>query len=182
LRCPDKEVSYKMLSYLEKIRMENDSAGGMVSCRVMNVPVGLGEPVFDKLEADLAKAMMSIGAAKGFEYGSGFGSARLKGSDHNDEVVMANGNVATKTNHAGGIQGGISNGNEINFRVAFKPVSSIGKMQKTVDHSGDEVNLKIEGRHDVCIVPRAVPVVEAMTALVLADHLLRARTLSSGRE
>jgi chorismate synthase len=173
VRCPDTEISLQMLKYLDRLKEDNDSAGGIVRCIVGNMPVGLGEPVFDKLEADLARAMLSIGASKGFEIGSGFEAAHMLGSQHNDQYVVENDVVKTLSNHAGGVQGGISTGSDIDFKVAFKPVSSIGKAQRTVNKDNKEIDIVVEGRHDVCIVPRAVPVVEAMTALVLADHFLR---------
>src|SRR6185369_7755849 len=149
---------------------------GVISCVAQNVPVGLGEPIFDKLHADLGKAMLNINAVKGFEIGSGFEGTRLHGSEHNDPYYKEGKNIHTKTNHSGGIQGGISNGEDIFFRVAFKPVSTIMKKQMTVNSEGEEVEFTGKGRHDPCVLPRAVPVVEAMTALVLADHLLRHRT------
>jgi chorismate synthase len=153
-----------------------DTIGGVVSGTIRGVPAGLGEPVFDKLEADLAKAMLSINAVKGFEIGSGFASSAMKGSEHNDPFVSVDGHIRTMTNHSGGILGGISNGMEITFRVAFKPVSTLMMDQKTVNRSGEEVILKGAGRHDVCVVPRALPVVEAMAALVVGDHLIRHQT------
>jgi chorismate synthase len=144
---------------------------------VQACPVGLGEPAFDKLHADLAKAMLSINACKGFEYGSGFEGVKMRGSEHNDHFVNDNGNIKTTTNHSGGIQGGISNGMDIYFRVAFKPVATIVQAQDSVNEAGEKVSVEGKGRHDPCVVPRAVPIVEAMTALVLADHLLRQRTV-----
>jgi chorismate synthase len=146
--------------------------GGVVSCVVRNVPAGLGEPVFDKLEAALARAMLSIPATKGFEIGSGFGGARMRGSSHNDPFVQKGGRLGTRTNHSGGIQGGISNGEPIHFRVAFKPPATIGQAQNTVDFDGEPATLAAKGRHDPCVVPRAVPIVESMAALVLADMAL----------
>ncbi len=175
VRCPDEEISDKMLKYLEKLKIEGDTAGGVVSCVIKGLMVGLGEPVFDKLQAELAKAMLSINAAKGFEYGSGFKGAAMKGSVHND---LFRRDFTTETNYSGGIQAGISNGEDIYFRVAFKPVSTIMKPQKSVDKNGNEVLIKPTGRHDVCLVPRVVPIVEAMTAIVLADHYLRQKTIS----
>lgn len=177
LRCPDKAVSSQMQLLLKQLQEEGDSTGGIVSCFVQGCPTGLGEPVFDKLQADLAKAMLSIPAAKGFEYGKGFDSAAMKGSKHNDPFKNRDNKIAFASNHSGGIQGGISNGENIYFNVAFKPVSSIIKKQKTVDVRGNETEISIKGRHDVCFVPRAVSVVEAMTALVITDHLLRLKTL-----
>lgn len=173
VRCPDKETSEKMINLIKNIKDEGDSIGGIISCVVQGVPVGLGEPVFDKLQADLAKAMMSINAAKGFEYGAGFKSSGKKGSEHNDSFVIEDGEIITKTNNSGGIQGGISNGQDIYFNVAFKPTPTIKKEQQTIDKNGKKVIFSGKGRHDVCIVPRAVPVVEAMTAIVFADHFLR---------
>ncbi len=174
--CPDEDASARMSDLLDKLRKEKDTIGGTVNCIVTSVPPGYGDPVFDKLQADLAKAVMSIGGAKGFEYGAGFRSVLLKGSEMNDPFYMEADRVRTRTNHAGGISGGISNGEDIYFRVAFKAVSSIGLPQETVDKYGNSLQYSNSGRHDVCLVPRAVPVVEAMTALVMADHLLRFRT------
>ncbi|MBE9481335.1 MAG: chorismate synthase [Bacteroidetes bacterium] len=173
VRCPDKETSEKMIDLIKNIKDEGDSIGGIISCVVQGVPVGLGEPVFDKLQADLAKAMMSINAAKGFEYGAGFKSSGKKGSELNDSFIIKDGEIITKTNNSGGIQGGISNGQDIYFNVAFKPVPTIKKQQQTIDKNGKNIVFSGKGRHDVCIVPRAVPIVEAMTAIVLADHFLR---------
>jgi chorismate synthase len=171
--CPDPKASEEMISLLKKLKSEGDTTGGIISCRITGVPPGLGEPVFDKLQADLAKAMLTIPSVKGFEYGSGFSSAAMKGSAHNDSFIFRNKKITTSTNFSGGIQGGISNGNDIYFRVAFKPVPTLMMDQKTVTKEGKEVILKGKGRHDVCVVPRAVPIVEAMAALVIADHLLR---------
>lgn len=173
VKCPDRQVSDQMTALLMQLKQEGDSTGGVIECRINGCPAGLGEPVFDKLSADLAKAMMSINAAKGFEIGSGFAAAAMKGSEHNDPIVVTDGNIHTTTNHSGGIQGGISNGETIAFRVAFKPASSIRKTQKTVDKKGTPTEISIEGRHDPCVVPRAVAVVEAMAALTVADHLIR---------
>ncbi len=173
VRCPHPETAAKMISLIEEAKAEGDSLGGCITCVVKGAPAGLGEPVFDKLQADLAKAMLTINATKGFEYGSGFAGTRLKGSEHNDSFVADNGKVATITNHSGGIQGGISNGMDIYCKVAFKPTATIAKNQKTVDNAGQEVDLAAKGRHDPCVLPRAVPIVEAMAALVLADHWLR---------
>lgn len=176
VRCPDETVSEKMISYLKTLKAEGDTTGGIINCIISGAMPGLGEPVFDKLQADLAKAMMSINTAKGFEYGEGFRAATMRGSEHNDIFSGdKKGNISTTTNHSGGIQGGISNGNEIRFRVAFKPIATIMQSQPTVNQKGENINLKAKGRHDVCVVPRAVPIVEAMAALVLADHLLRNR-------
>lgn len=160
-------------AHLDQLREAGDTTGGTVSCSITGIPPGVGEPVFDKLQADLAKAMLSINAVKGFEYGSGFASAAMKGSEHNDPFVMQDGAIRTRTNHSGGIQGGISNGEEILFRVAFKPVSTLMAEQQTLNTSGEPVTFRGSGRHDVCVVPRAVVVVEAMAALTIADHLLR---------
>ncbi|KAB2918849.1 MAG: chorismate synthase [Bacteroidetes bacterium] len=173
VRCPHPETAAKMIALIEEAKAEGDSLGGCITCVVKGVPAGLGEPVFDKLQADLAKAMLTINATKGFEYGSGFDGTKLKGSEHNDSFITDNGKVATTTNHSGGIQGGISNGMDIYCKVAFKPTATIAKNQKTVDNAGQEVDLAAKGRHDPCVLPRAVPIVEAMAALVLADHWLR---------
>jgi chorismate synthase len=173
LRCPDTVVASHMADFLEHLRREGDTAGGTVSCVISGLPPGLGEPVFDKLDADLAKAMISIGGAKGFEIGSGFKSASAKGSEHNDSWFKDEDVLKTKTNNAGGVLGGISNGMDITINVAFKPVPSIGKTQETINNEGKQVVLEGKGRHDICLVPRAVPVVEAMACLVVADHLLR---------
>jgi chorismate synthase len=175
VRCPDELIAEMFLKKIEQVRKEGDTIGGVITCVVQNVPVGLGEPVFDKLSADLAKAMLNINAVKGFEIGSGFEGVKMKGSEHNDIFYNAGNRIRTKTNYSGGIQGGISNGEDIYFRVAFKPVSTIMKKQMTVNSKGEEVELIGRGRHDPCVLPRAVPVVEAMTALVLTDHLLRNR-------
>ena len=177
--CPDPETETRILDLLAKLKTDGDTTGGTVSCRIKGTPVGLGEPVFDKLQADLAKAMLSINAVKGFEYGSGFAGSAMKGSQHNDLFIIEDGKISTSTNHSGGIQGGISNGEEIYFRVAFKPVASLMKDQKTINHRGEPSVIKGIGRHDVCIVPRAIPIVEAMAALVMADHLLRYQTSGS---
>ena len=173
VRCPDPESSVKMEAYLKELKELGDSTGGIISCMIENCPAGLGEPVFDKLHADIGKAMLSINAVKGFEYGFGFESAAMKGSDLNDSFIKTEDGIRTETNYSGGIQGGISNGESIYFNVAFKPVASISSKQKTVNKSGKEVDLEIEGRHDPCVVPRAVPIVEAMAAMVIADHLLK---------
>lgn len=176
VRCPDSEVSDKMIQYIEEIKMAGDSTGGIVHCTISNPLTGLGEPVFDKLHADLGKAMLSINAVHGFDYGSGFESVTMKGSEHNDLFQKSKeGKIFTTTNNSGGIQGGISNGMDIYFRVAFKPVSTISKTQTTLNEKGEAIDLLVNGRHDPCVVPRAVPIVEAMAALVLADHYLRNR-------
>jgi chorismate synthase len=177
VRCPDPETAEKMIQHITNLKNTGDSTGGIISCIIRDLPPGLGEPVFDKLHADLAKAMLSINAVHGFEYGSGFAGSEMTGSEHNDEFYRnPEGHIKTKTNFSGGIQGGISNGMDINFRVAFKPVATIKKDQQTVTTKGEQTVINASGRHDACVVPRAVPIVEAMTALVLADHLLRYRT------
>jgi chorismate synthase len=173
VRCPDPEMAAIMEQRILEIRKQGDTIGGVITCVIQNVPSGLGEPVFDKLHADLGKAMLSINAVKGFEYGSGFDGTLLKGSQHND-LYQADG--STKTNLSGGIQGGISNGMDIYFRVAFKPVATLMQAQETINAQGESVTMQGKGRHDPCVLPRAVPIVEAMAALVLADHFLRART------
>ncbi|HET9801149.1 MAG TPA: chorismate synthase [Chthoniobacterales bacterium] len=182
VRCPDKVAAKKMISLIEKTRAEGDSLGGVIECVVRNAPVGLGEPVFDKLEADLAKAMLSLPATKGFEIGSGFSATRMRGSEHNDAFEMRGGKVRTATNFSGGIQGGISNGEEIYFRVAFKPTATIAREQKTVTASREQTKLAARGRHDPCVLPRAIPMVEAMAALVLCDHALRQRAVGPSNE
>ncbi|THD32522.1 MAG: chorismate synthase [Flavobacterium johnsoniae] len=169
VRCPDEATAKKMEDYIKEIRKQGDTVGGTITCVIQNVPIGLGEPVFDKLHAELGKAMLSINAVKGFEYGSGFCGARMKGSEHND---LYNPDGTTKSNLSGGIQGGISNGMDIYFRVAFKPVATIMQKQETLDIYGNIVEMQGRGRHDPCVVPRAVPIVEAMAALVLADYYL----------
>ncbi len=184
VRCPDSSTSQRMAALIEQVRGEGDSIGGAITCVMRGVPVGLGEPVFDKLNADLGKAMLSINAVKGFEIGSGFGAIAMRGSQHNDQIGVssvatgeARGEVVrTQSNRSGGIQGGISNGEDIVCRIAFKPVATIAKAQQTVDKSGQAVTLEAKGRHDPCVVPRAVPIVEAMACLVLADHWLRQRS------
>ncbi len=176
VRCPDPATAEKMIAQIEKARLERDTIGGVVTCVITNAPAGLGEPVFDKLHAELGRAMLSINAVKGFEYGSGFDGVRLRGSAHNDAIVNEGGKIRTKTNHSGGIQGGISNGEDIYFNVAFKPVATIMQDQESVDGEGNAVTVEGKGRHDPCVVPRAVPIVEAMAALVMADFVLRART------
>ena len=173
VRCPDRNTADRMISLIDSVRLDRDTVGGAVTCVIRNTPSGLGEPVFDKLHAELGKAMLSINAVKGFEYGSGFAGMAMRGSQHNDEFVNESGKIRTKTNHSGGIQGGISNGEDIYFRVAFKPVATIMQDQQTVDKDGNEVTVSGKGRHDPCVVPRAVPIVEAMAALVMADFLLR---------
>jgi chorismate synthase len=174
VRCPDQEIAKKMIKLIEEVRDDGDSIGGVVRGVIKHVPVGLGEPVFDKLPADLAKAMMSINATKGFAFGSGFDGVKLRGSQHNDSFyINEHGDVKTKTNNAGGTLGGISNGETIHFRVAFKPVSTIKKKQQTVTVDKNETELEAVGRHDPCVLPRAVPIVDAMAALVIMDHYLR---------
>jgi chorismate synthase len=174
VRCPDPVTAERMIERIEAIGREGDSCGGVIECLVRRPPVGLGMPVFDKLEADLAKAVMSLPATKGFEIGSGFGGTLLRGSEHNDAFLPSeDGRLRTATNNSGGIQGGISNGEDIQLRVAFKPTATIRKAQQTIDASGAATTLEARGRHDPCVLPRAVPMVEAMVALVLADHLLR---------
>ena len=169
VRCPDQNMAAKMEEYIKEVRGKGDTVGGIVSCVIKNVPVGLGEPVFDKLHAELGKAMLSINAVKGFEYGSGFHGSTMYGSDHNDAF---NNDGSTKTNYSGGIQGGISNGMDIYFNVAFKPVATLIQKYETIDKAGNTVEMQGKGRHDPCVVPRAVPIVEAMAALVLADFYL----------
>jgi chorismate synthase len=173
VRCPDPILAQKMFDYIDETRKKGDSIGGIVSCVCTGTPVGLGEPVFDKLHAELGKAMLSINAVKGFEYGSGFEGVKILGSQHNDEFYQTDGQIKTKTNHSGGIQGGISNGEDIYFNVAFKPVATIMQDQESVDSEGNDVIVSGKGRHDPCVVPRAVPIVEAMAALVLVDFYLR---------
>lgn len=169
IRCPDIESAQKMEDYLKQIKKQGDTVGGTITCVVQNVPIGLGEPVFDKLHAVLGSAMLSINAVKGFEYGSGFCGAKMKGSEHND---LFNPDGTTKTNLSGGVQGGISNGMDIYFRIAFKPVATLLQSQTTINKEGNIVEMLGRGRHDACVVPRAVPIVEAMTAMVLADFVL----------
>ncbi len=174
IRCPNEEVAKEMISLVERVRDDGDSIGGVIAGVIKNVPAGLGEPVFDKLHADLGKAMLSINAVKGFEIGSGFAGARMRGSEHNDPISAdSSGRIRTVTNHAGGVVGGISNGEDITFRVAFKPVATIRKEQETVTASGKSATLSASGRHDPCVLPRAVPIVDAMAALVMMDHYLR---------
>jgi chorismate synthase len=177
VRCPHAATAKKMISLIEQIRNEGDSIGGRIECVARGVPPGLGEPVFDKLEADLAKAMLSIPAAKGFEIGSGFAATQMLGSQHNDAFETRAGRIRTTTNNSGGVQGGISNGEDIYFRVAFKPPATIALEQKTVTTASEQTELAARGRHDPCVVPRAVPIVEAMAALVLCDHALRQRAI-----
>lgn len=175
VRCPDIELAEKMITFIKEVRKAGDTIGGVVNAVVTGTPAGLGAPAFDKLHADLAKAMLSINACKGFEYGSGFAGIAMRGSKHNDIFYQEDGVTKTKTNYSGGIQGGISNGMDIYFRTAFKPVATIVSAQESVNEAGETVEVVGKGRHDPCVVPRAVPIVEAMTALVLTDHLLRQR-------
>jgi chorismate synthase len=173
VRCPDPAMAAAMIELIKQARSEGDSVGGTIQCRIRGAPTGLGDPVFDRLEADLAKAMLSLPATKGFEIGSGFAGTRLRGSEHNDAFVTQDGRIRTVTNRSGGVQGGISNGEEIYFNVAFKPTATIMRPQQTVTTDGTATELAARGRHDPCVVPRAVPIVEAMAALVLADHWMR---------
>jgi len=177
VRCPDEGMASSMFDYIDSVRKNGDSIGGIITGVIKNVPVGWGEPVFDKLHAELGKAMLSINAVKGFEYGSGFDGVNMLGSEHNDDFILEeeSGKVKTKTNHSGGIQGGISNGEDIYFNVAFKPVATIMKDQDSVNEAGEKVIVSGKGRHDPCVLPRAVPIVDAMSALVLVDFWLRAR-------
>ncbi len=177
VRTGDAAMALTMIDRIKAIRADGNSVGGVVECVIRNCPAGLGEPIFDKLEADLAKAMLSLPATKGFEIGSGFGGTLLTGREHNDAFRMVDGKVRTTTNRSGGIQGGISNGENIVFRVAFKPTATIMSSQETVTNSGENTELKGRGRHDACVLPRAVPIVEAMATLVLTDHLLRQQNL-----
>ncbi len=176
VRCPDSGAAEKMISLIEKVQADGDTVGGVVTGVIMGCPAGLGEPVFDKFHADLGKAMLSINAVKGFEYGSGFSGVALRGSEHNDLFENVNGKIQTVTNHSGGVQGGITNGMPIEFRVAFKPVATHLKQQTSVNRQGESVEIKGRGRHDPCVVPRAVPIVEAMAAMTLMDHVLRNRS------
>ena len=176
VRCPDPDLAEVMIAHIDQVRMDRDTIGGIVSCVIKNCPPGLGEPVFDRLHADLGKAMLSINAVKGFEYGSGFEGVTLRGSQHNDAFVQQEGKIQTLTNHSGGIQGGISNGEDIYFRVAFKPVATLMQDQASVNTAGQAVTVSGKGRHDPCVVPRAVPIVEAMAALVIADFLLLSKS------
>ncbi|MDB5029882.1 chorismate synthase [Mucilaginibacter sp.] len=178
VRCADPATAGEMIAFIDSVRKQGDTVGGKVSCHILNCPVGLGEPVFDKLHAELGKAMLSINAVHGFEFGSGFAGSEMRGSEHNDIFVKTSlGVVKTITNYSGGIQGGISNGMPIDFKVAFKPVATIMQSQATIDSAGNAAEISGKGRHDPCVVPRAVPIVEAMAALVLADHWLRNRNM-----
>jgi chorismate synthase len=176
VRCPDQELAEQMISLIENVRKNGDTIGGCVSCVINGVKPGLGEPVFDKLHADLGKAMLSINAVKGFEIGSGFDSVQFTGSELNDKFISNEGKISTISNNSGGIQGGISNGEDIYFRVAFKPVATIMQKQSSVNNAGENIELEGKGRHDACVLPRAVPIVESMAALVIADHILRNRS------
>ncbi len=178
VRCPDEAAAAQMMKAIEQARADGDSLGGIIQCVGRAIPPGLGDPVFDKLEADLAKAMLSLPATKGFEIGSGFSATRMKGSEHNDPFEIKEGAVRTASNHSGGVQGGISNGENIIFRVAFKPTATIAREQKSVTAAKEGTTLAARGRHDPCVLPRAVPMVEAMAALVLCDHALRQRSIS----
>lgn len=177
VRCPDEKLAAQMVELIEQTRKDGDSLGGVIECRADGVPVGWGEPIFDRLEADLAKAMLAINASKGFEIGSGFAGTRLRGSSHNDPFIIKDGKILTDGNDHGGVLGGISSGMPVVFRVAFKPTATIAKLQKTIDLNGNEVEFRGRGRHDPCVLPRAAPIVEAMAALVMADHALRAASL-----
>ena len=175
VRCPDPVLAERMVELISRIKEEGDTIGGCIVCRIDNCPPGIGEPVFDKLQSDLAKAMLTINAVKAFEYGSGFNASRMKGSEHNDLWLKEGDTLKTSSNNSGGIQGGISNGMPIYFKLAFKPVSSLMQDQDSVDAEGNKIVLKGKGRHDPCVVPRAVPIVEAMAAIVMCDHVLRNR-------
>jgi chorismate synthase len=178
VRCPDQEKAEEMEQSILAIKQEGNTLGGAIRCIIQGMPVGIGEPVFDKLHADLGKAMLSINAVKGFEIGSGFRAVEMTGSEHNDAFVEKEDGIGTSTNHSGGVQGGISNGEDIHFRVAFKPVATIMQKQETVNKEGEKIDFKAEGRHDPCVVPRAVPIVDAMAALVILDHFLRAKAVN----
>src|SRR6266446_4922894 len=177
VRCPDEAAAELMTALIQSVRAAGDSVGGVIECVIRGIEAGLGEPVFDKLEADLAKAMLSLPASKGFEIGSGFAATRMKGSEHNDPFEVRDEKIRTTTNKSGGVQGGISNGEDIFFRVAFKPTATIALRQETVTSSKQRTDLTARGRHDPCVLPRAVPIVEAMAALVLCDHALRQRAI-----
>ncbi len=176
IRCPDPEMADQMIQLIDSVRLDRDTIGGVVTCVIKNTPAGIGEPVFDRLHAELGKAMLSINAVKGFEYGSGFEGIKMRGSQHNDTFVKEGDKVKTKTNFSGGIQGGISNGEDIYFRVAFKPVATIMQDQESLNEAGETITVSGKGRHDPCVVPRAVPIVEAMAALVIADNILLAKS------
>lgn len=181
VRCPDRQAADRMTDLIREVREAGDSVGGVVSCVIQGVMPGLGEPVFDRFQSRLAQAMLSINAVKGFEYGMGFAAAAMRGSEHNDPFLMKEGHIRTGTNRSGGVQGGITNGEDIYFRVAFKPVATIMQEQCTVTQEGEAVRFQAQGRHDPCVVPRAVPVVEAMAAMVVLDMLLEAKSERSGR-
>ena len=176
IRCPDEKISKNMINMVNNLKKQGDSIGGIVSCVCRNIPTGLGEPCFDKMEALLAHAMLSIPATKGFEFGSGFSGTEMSGSEHNDEFINKNGKIGTKTNNSGGIQGGITNGENIYFKVAFKPPSTIMKKQNSIYLNGETAELEAKGRHDPCIVNRAIPIVESMASLVILDCLLYQKT------
>ena len=176
IRCPDSDIANQMINLIKSVRKEGDTIGGTISCVIKNTPIGLGNPVFDKLHANLGKAMLSINAVKGFDYGSGFDGTKMKGSEHNDLMKSDGEKVSFETNHSGGIQGGISNGEDIYFNIAFKPVATIMQSQKGVDKNKNNITLEGKGRHDPCVVPRAIPIVESMAALVLLDHYLIQKT------
>jgi chorismate synthase len=180
VRCPDEAVAEKMIDLISEIKKQGDTIGGTICCVIQNTPSGIGDPVFDKLHADLGKAMLSINAAKGFEYGSGFAGTKMRGSEHNDlfDFDGEKNKIITRTNHSGGIQGGISNGMDIYFKVAFKPVATILQKQESVNKNGEKILVEGKGRHDPCVLPRAVSIVEAMAALVLIDHLLLQKTIA----
>ncbi len=171
VRCPDEEVAQKMIDYIDQVRMDKDSVGGVITCVIKNSPVGLGEPVFDKFHAEMGKAMLGINAVKGFEYGMGFKATEMRGTEHNDVFYMEGDRVRTRTNRSGGVQGGITNGEDIYMNVAFKPIATILKEQQTVNKQGEEVSTTVKGRHDPCVLPRAVPIVEAMAAMVMVDMI-----------
>ncbi len=179
VRCPDMEAAKEMIKLMEQTKLEGDTLGGIIQGEIIGTPAGIGEPVFDKLHAELGKAMLSINAVKGFELGKGFEAAAMKGSEHNDLMAVKDGTIQFLSNNSGGIQGGISTGENITFKVAFKPVSSIKTPQKTVDKKGQNIQIQIEGRHDVCVVPRAVPIVEGMAALVIMDFILRQKAYNN---
>lgn len=176
VRCPDLSASKAMVSFLDDIKQKGDTAGGTVTCLVTGVPAGLGEPVFDRFEAELARAIMSINAVKGFDIGSGSRAVEIPGSEHNDPFIIKDGTLSTASNHSGGVQGGITNGEDIHFRAFFKPVATLMQDQQSVDRKGNPVTIKGKGRHDVCVVPRAIPIVESMTAIIVADFCLRNRS------
>ena len=178
IRCPDAATSKKMEAAIDEARIQKDSVGGVITCAIRNVPIGLGQPVFEKLEAKLAQAMLSIPATKGFEIGSGFAGSRMRGSEHNDLFIAKGDTLGTKTNRSGGIQGGISNGEIIHFKVAFKPTATIGTLQHSADYEGNMVDLEGRGRHDPCVVPRAIPIVESMAAITLLDAVLQQRAIN----